>query len=136
MNCPFVVNKDPTPTPAPVATPATPAPVPAPTAPAPVPAPTAAVPAPTATPSILVSSQLVIDDVPSDMDDDALTDIVSAALVDTLSGVREADDVLACDVTATTTVTTTAAPTAMAVEAAASDLWVMASTGTYDEMQA
>ena len=31
------------------------------------------------------------------MDDDALTDIVSAALVDTLSGVREADDVLACE---------------------------------------
>ena len=54
------------------------------------------------------------------MDDDALTDIVSAALVDTLSGVREADDVLACDVTATTTVTTTAAPTAQVVEAAIS----------------
>merc|ERR1719247_3324439 len=90
MNCPFVVNKDPTPSP--VATPATPAPVPA---------PTAAVPAPTATPSILVSSQLIVDDVPSDMDDDALTDIVSAALVDTLSGIRDSDDVLACDVTAT-----------------------------------
>merc|ERR1719399_1902474 len=103
MNCPFAVNKDPTPSP--VIAPKDPAP-------------TVAVPAPTATPSILVSSQLVIDDVPSDMDDDALTDIVSAALVDTLSGVREADDVLACDVTATTT--TTAAPTAQVVEAAIS----------------
>merc|ERR1719261_2160559 len=120
MNCPFVVNKDPTPSPVVAPKDPTPAPVATPATPAPVPAPTAAVPAPTATPSILVSSQLVIDDVPSDMDDDALTDIVSAALVDTLSGVREADDVLACDVTATTTVTTTAAPTAMAVEAAAS----------------
>ena len=118
MNCPFVVNKDPTPSPVVAPKDPTPAPVATPATPAPVPAPTAAVPAPTATPSILVSSQLVIDDVPSDMDDDALTDI-RAALVDTLSGVREADDVLACDVTATTTVTTTAAPTAQVVEAAA-----------------
>ena len=118
MNCPFVVNKDPTPSPVVAPKDPTPAPVATPATPAPVPAPTAAVPAPTATPSILVSSQLVIDDVPSDMDDDALTDIVSAALVDTLSGVREADDVLACDVTAT--VTTTAAPTAQVVEAAIS----------------
>ena len=98
MNCPFVVNKDPTPSPVIAPKDPTPAPVATPATPAPVPAPTAAVPAPTATPSILVSSQLVIDDVPSDMDDDALTDIVSAALVDTLSGIRDSDDVLACDV--------------------------------------
>ena len=73
MNCPFVVNKDPTPSPVVAPKDPTPAPVATPATPAPVPAPTAAVPAPTATPSILVSSQLVIDGVPSDMDDDALT---------------------------------------------------------------
>ena len=41
---------------------------------------------------------------------------VSAALVDTLSGIRDSDDVLACDVTATATVTPTSSPTAGPLE--------------------
>ena len=106
MNCPFVVLRDPTPapvvgvhdpTPAPAAS-ATPAPVPAPVPAPTVPAPT--VPAPTATPSILVSSQLVVEDVPSGMNDAALALVLKAALVDALSGVATDDDVLSCDVAA------------------------------------